>query len=210
MLYKNTVTDECWHLLQELMSLDFLNSFRLVGGTALSLQEGHRLSDDIDLFCDHDFNNITLEKQLKTYYSPNQLGYIKPVSFGIFCYIRDIKVDLMYWGDEFMNAAIEEDNIRMGDQEEILAMKLQAISSRASKKDFFDTAILFKKFSLEQGLAFYEKKYPYHDPVGVIKNFTNFENAEKEPDPVLLNSPSWVEVKQIIVNQFDTYFSKLY
>lgn len=191
------------------MSLDFLDSFRLVGGTALGLQEGHRLSDDIDLFCDYDFDIIMLEKQLKNYYSPNQLNNLKPVSFGIFCYIRDIKVDLMYWGDAFINAVIEEENIRMGDQEEILAMKLQAIASRASKKDFFDAALLFKKFSLQQGIALFEKKYPYHDPVAVIKNFTNFESADKEPDPVLLNSPSWDEVKQIIVNEFDNYFSQL-
>ncbi len=206
MLYKNTVTDECWYLLQELMSLHFLDSFRLVGGTALSLQEGHRLSDDIDLFCDHDFNNIALEKELKYYYSTNQLSDLKPVSFGIFCYIRDIKVDLMYWGDEFMNEAIEQENIRMGDQEEIMAMKLQAISSRASKKDFFDMALLLKKFSLQKGILLFEKKYPYHDPVAVIKNFTNFENAEKEPDPVLLTSPSWEEVKRIIISAFDNYF----
>ena len=34
------------------MELEELNSFRLVGGTSLSLQIGHRMSVDIDLFTD--------------------------------------------------------------------------------------------------------------------------------------------------------------
>jgi hypothetical protein len=39
------------------MQLDFLAEFSLVGGTALSLKYGHRISVDLDLFSENDFNN---------------------------------------------------------------------------------------------------------------------------------------------------------
>jgi hypothetical protein len=50
MLYWNTVNDRLKQLLIDFMSADEFNDSRLVGGTSLSLQLGHRMSDDIDLF----------------------------------------------------------------------------------------------------------------------------------------------------------------
>lgn len=51
-LYLNTVSDLLLTTLQVLMSTDVFSSFRLVGGTSLSLQLGHRASVDIDMFTD--------------------------------------------------------------------------------------------------------------------------------------------------------------
>jgi hypothetical protein len=45
-------------VLDILMKSPILNSFRLVGGTVLSLQLGHRLSVDIDLFSDALYGSI--------------------------------------------------------------------------------------------------------------------------------------------------------
>ena len=55
MLYKETVTQEMWELLQRLMKDEKLKEFNLVGGTALSLIIGHRLSIDLDLFSIKDY-----------------------------------------------------------------------------------------------------------------------------------------------------------
>ncbi|MFW0715153.1 nucleotidyl transferase AbiEii/AbiGii toxin family protein [Pedobacter sp. N23S346] len=48
MLHKETVTPGTLDLIQTLMQDHQLNSFYLVGGTALSLRIGHRESIDID------------------------------------------------------------------------------------------------------------------------------------------------------------------
>ncbi len=50
MLHTETVKPNTYSLLKELMQLEALKSFQLVGGTALALYFGHRISDDIDLF----------------------------------------------------------------------------------------------------------------------------------------------------------------
>jgi hypothetical protein len=58
MLYYNTVNDLLKNTLITLMESSVFESFRLVGGTALSLQLGHRLSVDIDLFSDAPYGSI--------------------------------------------------------------------------------------------------------------------------------------------------------
>jgi hypothetical protein len=52
MLQYSAVNKETLGLLRSLMQHDFLTDFNLVGGTALALQIGHRLSVDLDLFTD--------------------------------------------------------------------------------------------------------------------------------------------------------------
>lgn len=50
MLHRETVSTELLELLKELRSIPALAALRLVGGTSLALQLGHRNSVDIDLF----------------------------------------------------------------------------------------------------------------------------------------------------------------
>lgn len=190
------------------MSLSFLDAFYLAGGTSLSLRFGHRISDDIDLFCSRDFDNAVLQKQLTVYYAGASLQSIQPVPFGIFAYIHDIKVDLMYWGEDFIREPDVIDGIRLASLEDILAMKLEAITNRKTKKDFYDLALLFERFSLKQGLEYYNQRFPYFDEMAVLKNVTDFEIADAQPDPVLLNCPSWSETKQTVIDKFDRFFAE--
>jgi hypothetical protein len=47
------------------MKLPVLSDFLLVGGTALSLQYGHRISVDLDLFSTIEFDNQTIVSALE-------------------------------------------------------------------------------------------------------------------------------------------------
>lgn len=58
MLYYNTVNDLLKGCLMSLMAAKEFDSFRLVGGTSLSLQLGHRISVDIDLFTDAPYGTV--------------------------------------------------------------------------------------------------------------------------------------------------------
>jgi len=57
-LYWNTFTNNLEAILNKLMDSPVLEQFRLVGGTSLSLQLGHRMSVDIDLFTDALYGSI--------------------------------------------------------------------------------------------------------------------------------------------------------
>jgi hypothetical protein len=60
-LYWNTVTPLLRTVLDQLMVNLLFASFRLVGGTSLSLQLGHRISVDIDLFTDAPYGSIDFD-----------------------------------------------------------------------------------------------------------------------------------------------------
>ena len=64
MLYTRTVEPRTFELLRNLMSLDILKDFYLVGGTALALQKGHRFSVDLDLFTTKTFDASELKEAL--------------------------------------------------------------------------------------------------------------------------------------------------
>jgi len=118
------------------MHLDILQPFGLIVETALLLKYGHRTSIDIDLFYHEKFNNDDTLEALKKKFG-NGLGVeSKSILWGIFCYINDVKVDIVY--NPYLpirNMAIVA-NIRMFANEDIIAMKLIAILGRGQKKTF--------------------------------------------------------------------------
>lgn len=61
MLYYNTVNELLKNSVLKLMKSNVFNNFRLVGGTALSLQIGHRASIDIDLFSDLEYGTLDFD-----------------------------------------------------------------------------------------------------------------------------------------------------
>lgn len=60
-MYWNTVTPLLKEVLNNIMLSEIFQPFRLVGGTSLSLQMGHRVSIDIDLFTDATYGTINFD-----------------------------------------------------------------------------------------------------------------------------------------------------
>ncbi len=144
-LHYETVTGLLREVLMILMNEPAFEPFRLVGGTNLSLRLGHRKSVDIDLFTDAHYDSLDFrifERFLKAsfpYYDNG--GPTSIVGFGRGYYIGYstddcIKLDLMYT-DPFIKEADKIDGIKMASMNDIVAMKLNAISRGGRKKDFF-------------------------------------------------------------------------
>lgn len=208
MLYTETVTPQCMACLKRLMEIPELGHFYLVGGTALSLRYGHRSSEDIDLFTDKDFDNSELEKIVRFYFIDQQTRDFTHTSFGIFVFLGEIKVDFMKWNEEWIGLPEYIEGIRLASDKDIYAMKLQAAMTRRAKKDFFDIALLIDKYSLPTGIEWYKKKYPYNDDIIPLKSLTDFEKADADNSPVLLNSKPWEACKQIIIDAVKNIFDK--
>lgn len=84
-------------------------------------------------------------------------------------------------------------------------MKLQALESRKSKKDFWDIACLLDHYTLRDMLEIMKAKFPFIDPGFLIHALTHFDDAELQPDPVALNNWSWVYVKSKLQNAAINY-----
>ncbi|MBZ9632437.1 nucleotidyl transferase AbiEii/AbiGii toxin family protein [Salegentibacter sp. LM13S] len=212
MLHYNTVTPLLRNSLIQLMAVNEFNGFRLVGGTALSLQIGHRESIDIDLFSDTeygsiDFKSITTYLE-KTFHYVDHLE-IEP-AFGKSYFIGEneekaIKLDVFYT-DSFIKPPLVEDFIRMASLEEIIAMKVDVVQRGGRKKDFWDLHALFNSYNLEQMLQLHDKRYPYsHDKKLILKNFTDFTEADDDFDPICLLGKYWEFIKDDIESVVSDY-----
>ena len=203
MLYYNTVNDLLRDTLLTLMKADVFSTFRLVGGTALSLHLGHRESVDIDLFSDVPYGSLdfeSIDNYLKDTFSyVDHLSNIAPAMGKSYTIGNDknnsVKLDVFY-ADPFIQELIEEDNIRLASIEEIIAMKIDVIQRGGRKKDFWDLHELLDKYSISQMVALHEERYPFsHDEKTILINLINFENADNDFDPVCLKGKYWEFIK---------------
>ena len=196
MLQKQTVKPELLELLEKLMLVEEFTNFNLVGGTALALYDGHRFSIDIDLFGRSDVDAVKFTDLLKEYGDTILLSQSPKI---LIYKIDQIKVDFVDYNFELIEPLTIVDGIRLVSKKDIAAMKLNAIAGRGSKKDFIDVFQLLKQFSLTEMLNFYSKKYPNGSEFMVLKSLLYFDDAENEPDPIMMLKITWEEVKEKIV-----------
>ena len=195
-LHTETVSSGLLELLQKLMKEESLKSFALAGGTALALRFGHRTSVDIDLFTGTAFDAQGIAELLKTRYSLKEAETAENTVRGV---IAGIKTDFIAHRYPLLNPFEEASGIRMFSCEDSAAMKLNAITNRGCKKDFWDYAELLKIYSRDEMLAFYAGKYANDSLWNVEKSLAYFDDAESDPDPRDLRSRSWDEIKQIVL-----------
>jgi len=184
------------------MQHDFLYDFNLVGGTALALQIGHRISIDLDLFANIEFNPSEIKEKLESKYSllnviENKAGLILNIEYPENSN-NYIKVDIIKYLYKLLKPPIQFDGIRLLTKEDIIPMKLAAIANRGSKKDFFDIYFLFQEYSLKEMITLFEKKFSNYNNFYVIKSIAYFDDAENDINPKLLKECSWDEVKNFI------------
>ena len=206
MLHYETVDEGTLGLLKQLQSLSILSEMRLVGGTSLALQIGHRKSIDIDLFGNLSAEYENLIDELKT------IGEVVPLKNSKNIHsllINNIKVDIVNYEYEWLTNKITTENIQLATIEDIAAMKLNAIIGRGSKKDFIDLFFILKNYSLATIMEFYTKKYNDGYTFLVLKSLTYFEDADMEEMPFMFNDIDWQTVKDNIKKVHADYIIKL-
>lgn len=199
MLQYQTVEPNTLGLLRNMMQKDYLNQFVLVGGTALALQIGHRKSIDLDMFTTVDFHT---DKLIPILLQDYDLQLIMQMPQTLIGNINGIKVDFIRFKYPFIRPIIAIDGIRMLSIEDIAPMKLDAITGRGSKKDFFDLYYLLQQFSLDDIFALYKEKYPHQTTFHVARSLVYFEDAENDPNPIMFDKKiTWTKVKKAITKE---------
>jgi predicted nucleotidyltransferase component of viral defense system len=195
MLFYETIEPSTLDLLRRIQSDALFKECRLVGGTSLALQFGHRKSIDLDFFGKFEPDPLQIKDLLKGIGSVQVLQELK----FIFQYIvNDVKVDFVNYPYSWISERVDEDNLYLAGPRDIAAMKLAAITNRGTKKDFIDLFELLGHFSLAQMLDFYKDKYADGIPFTTLKSLTWFEDAEDDPMPTMLRDYSWEKVKDRI------------
>src|SRR6266498_4756746 len=124
MLQTQTVEPRAFSLLKELMQIKELQQFSLVGGTALALIFGHRKSVDLDLFNNSIFDNDVIISALEKEFGNEFSLQLSRQKFGVFGFIKSIKVDFVKHPHKLIENIQVIDGIRMYSDADIAAMKI--------------------------------------------------------------------------------------
>ncbi|MCM1532006.1 MAG: nucleotidyl transferase AbiEii/AbiGii toxin family protein [Bacteroides sp.] len=194
MLHTEVVEGTTLELLKRLQAEKELQEFCLAGGTALSLYMGHRYSVDLDLFTPRPFDNEALADFLKTKYGFEPGWMSRNTLKGT---IAGVKIDCIRHGYPHLAPYCEDEGIRLYSEEDIIAMKLSAITDNGTRmKDFIDIAYLSTRFSLVEMLGFYRKKFS-EDSVRALKSLTYFNDVDTTENIALIHGDfNWEAIEQ--------------
>ena len=208
MLQKESVRKSLWDLLKKLQRDKTFEKYFLVGGTALSLQIGHRESYDIDLFTRDNINkeeifNYLINNFNEEYQIHNVQNIILQIS------INDIKVDFVKYDYDFIEEIKIEEGIRFLGKKDISAMKLMAVANRGDQaKDFIDIYYLLNEITLDDMFKYYKIKYKQNDISPVKRSLIYFDDITKSnwlSVKLLHDELSIEKIKQKIIDEVYQY-----
>ena len=192
MLQYKTIEPGTLQLLKTLQSIPLLQGLRLVGGTSLALQLGHRKSVDLDLFGELPVDPLELRTELEEHFSVTVIKESKHINIY---QVDGVKVDFVNYKYVWIDNPVQEDGITLAGIRDIAAMKVAAIIGRGTKKDFIDLDRLLHLYSLRDILDLYMQKYPDGSVFIAMKSLPYFEDAEFDPMPFMFEATDWDTVK---------------
>jgi len=206
MLHKETVTPGTLDLIERLMQDHQLNSFYLVGGTALSLRIGHRESIDIDLFSSSDFDGDAIATHLRYNYGADVKRHKGNYVSGS---IGEVDFDFISHKYPSINPIETIEGIRMMSNQDISAMKINAIVNSGQRiKDFIDMHYLLSEMSLDEILGYYCQKYPDVDSnTGKLSLMYHNDIDFNVPVKLMDAKLKWQDVQKSILKAVSEYTS---
>jgi len=175
-----------------------INNFYLAGGTALALQLGHRKSIDLDWFNQKSFNTIKLKSDLV---KVGKIVIKSEEKDTLNLNLSGVRLSFINYPYKLLLSLLNWQNIKIADYRDIACMKLDAVSSRGSKKDFIDLYFILQIFSLPELLRLFDRKYKEIDynRLHILKSLTYFIDADKEPMPIMLKRINWQTIKKFFI-----------
>ena len=160
----------------------FKKDFYLAGGTGLALQLGHRDSIDFDFFSDKDFNTEKLYAIIKELFKGHKIIKVQEEKNTLTVFIdENIKLSFFTYKYKLLKKLVNERYFNIASILDIAVMKLSAVVSRATSKDYIDLFFILKEIILAEILVAKNKKFPELDTNLVLKSLVYFKDIKKEP-----------------------------
>jgi hypothetical protein len=190
-------TPACVQALDYLSQQPFLADFYLAGGTGLALQIGHRVSTDLDWFSltcrllapDREAIRRALDHSGQFEVVSEQDGLLFSRLFGA-------DVSFVYQHHPLLEPTVAYRGMQVASPIDIGLMKLAAINSRGTRRDFVDLYSLREIVTLDRLLELATIKYRDRPSFLHIaaRSLAYFEDAEPQPMPRLLTPVEWADV----------------
>lgn len=183
-----------------LSNVPFVSSYYLAGGTALSLHFGHRYSHDLDFFSENPEKSIVISGNLK---NTGSLEIFQNDEGTFNGQLNGVKLSFFVYPYRLLRKPVEYTNVKIASVEDIGCMKIDAISSRGTKRDFIDLYFICKKYPLPELLALFQKKFEgvEYSYLHICKSLVYFEDAEHDLEPEMLKKIEWKTVKEYFLKE---------
>jgi len=178
-IYKEGINTFLWDTLLQFQREPVYKNFHLVGGTALTLQIGHRFSEDIDLFTVENINKEKIFKYAQTIHKDVEILNDNEIIFQLYFPHKELKIDFVQYPYKLLDPIITTDEgLHMFGKNDISAMKMSAAGTRGYEaKDFVDLYFLLKEISIDKIIENFKKKYETENPLHYIRSMAYFDDV---------------------------------
>ena len=203
MLSIQTVLPDTLELLKAISAQPEIKQLRLVGGTALALQYGHRQSVDVDFF-----GKLPEDKDelIDVVRRAGEVTVFNRSKIILQMVVNQVKVDFVdYSRYPWIDEPVQGDGFVLASDKDIAAMKINAIMGRGTRKDFIDLYVLLQHYSLTQIMDFYRQKYPEFSEYRALLSMTYFDDAEMQDMPLMFIDTPWESMRTSIIQAVEAY-----
>lgn len=185
--HREILTPEAQALLPLISQVKLLDDFYLVGGTALALYLGHRISVDFDFFTHTSFPSSAFRDFQRI--APDEFQLFNAHDGSLEFSLRGVKI--MLWQNFYPLEYDLQDfaGIKLAHPADIGFLKLIALEGRTTWKDIVDLYFLDQKLiSIQEMLQDYQRRLPKEFAAAYIniKNLIDPEMLRKSPKPHML------------------------
>lgn len=175
-------------------------AFYLAGGTGLALQLGHRISIDLDLFSSSHFEPRALRDALR--HAPGFRVH-QIADDTLHAEAAAVQLSFLHYAYPLLFDTHPFKGLKVADVRDIACMKLDALASRGTRRDFIDLYFILQQFPLPAVLEWFDRKYTAAAPnrVHLAKALTYFVDAEQEPMPRMLQDTDWRQVRSFFESE---------
>lgn len=194
-LHTSVIASRAYRMLKEVMQDSDFNDFYLAGGTALALQLGHRMSEDLDLFSNKGFKSNLTDVKFR------DAKVISKHNNSIELIIDNTKTFFFYFAYQLKNKLQLIDSVRLADPVDIGFMKLLALQGRTTRKDIIDLYFIHKLvIPLDKLLNMFESNYPKEtfSSYDSLKSLMDTSTLTDEPMPEMLAPVDWDQCLQTV------------
>ncbi len=199
-MHEKALTQNTQGVLEALGNSGVAKDFYLAGGTALALYFGHRFSVDLDWFAEKFDYNFSFRNRLEKL---GKLGIDSESKKTFNGSLNGVKVSFFEYPYPLISPKKKyKENIYLAGIPDIAVMKIEAIGSRGSYKDFIDIYFILKEYSLKEVLGFVRQKFKKVDynETHLLKALTYFEDIEEGEMPRMIKQISLDKIKKELIS----------
>jgi len=193
------ITPACRAALDALRKQSFIRKFYLAGGTALALQFGHRISQDLDWFSSSaQLKKAERDKIRRALERAGSFVVTSEQDTMLFTRLLEAEVSFVYQHHPLLDPTVDLNGLALASPTDIGLMKLAAIKARGTRRDFVDLYCLRPIITLDRLIDLAEVKYADRPDFLLIlaRALAYFEDAERQPMPKMFKRVRWADVKR--------------